>query len=258
MPRSRFTIGLLSVATILAIAYACFYPTVSNVEHRPLPPAVLKLRRIKNALDYHLYEHNTLPFDERGYRHALYKLHLWVDASDFQLFDRSDVPPPRWDHSTQSLIGGDTVYLNQRVTQRFPCRVIFFATSPGDGTFAWVAHSASGPWSATFPASPTLALLGSFLTEDNFYVRGLDTFHDFTLTHNRVSSQTWVNGNVVSSKGSQIQIAYRYKSGRLSDCTVTLEGGKITETFQTDEMGQIVSVQRSPRNWRELLNETSR
>ena len=76
---SAITVGLLAMAYFLAV------PGRQDVENRPLPPAVFKLRRINQALADYFEEHRTLPTDERGYRYALYQLSAFLDASDFQL-----------------------------------------------------------------------------------------------------------------------------------------------------------------------------
>ena len=221
-------------------------------ENRPLPPAVHQLRAISQGLFQYHQATGTFPHDPRGFRHALYKLHPNVHETAFSLNPDSDSSPPQFDHSSQQLLGGDIVYLNQPLSDLSgPEMVVLYAVGCPDRT--WVLTSHGSPTIREFTLPPTNSLLGSFVTLDGFLVADRGTYDRWTETHFAPFSCTSDSHQVTSTKASTHTNTFHYESGHLSSCTVDTSYGTITETVTTDELGQITSLSRSPLNTKDII-----
>lgn len=252
----------LGALIVVAVLVSNFLPAFQSTRRRPLPPAVKKIREIERALAQYHYERGHLPFDERGPSFALYKLHTIVAADVFLLNEDAKVAPPKWDRVSQQLQGGDVIYINQPLSNVEQSPRVFMAKPRPGEKWTWTGHCFWGPRSAQFAVPPDERILGSFSTVDNFDVVGHELFEDLAITH-VVAGHSWTTTShndtgleyLVSAQVAGRFMRYKFDKGRLVRCVIDVPAGEIMEEFETDELGQITAVRRTPENWRQLLGE---
>lgn len=246
------TIVLICVSVLVSL----LLPVIQPVSHRPLPPAIKKLRKINDAVEQYRTKYGHFPHDDRGQQYALYELHPYVSADVFQLFE-DDGPAPYWDHQLRQLQGGDVLYINQPLADLSESQLFLIAKPEANANWTWTAYTSFGPRSATFAATPDARVLGSIRTIDDLHVVGRQLYQDMAVTHVVSGSPwttTWHNGRtLVSASVAGRSMRYDFQAGRLRTCTISTSKGTVTETFTTDEFGQITGVTRTPENWREIL-----
>ena len=256
------SIRWLALVLVVVVASGILLPAVLSTRSRRLPPAFFKIRDIEVALGNYAHEHGNLPFDERGPTFALYKLHELVDAKNFLLNEGSKNVPPEWDHATQQLRGGDVIYINQPISKFESGQIVFMAKPKPGEKWTWVGHVFGGPRSASFAMPPDERILGSFRTVVDFYVVGERLYDDLASTH-VVVGHSWASTSSCDSAGVRLMssevagrsMRYSFDNDRLVRCVIHVRAGEITEEFETDELGQITAVRRTPENWRQLLGE---
>jgi hypothetical protein len=244
---------------VLAVAWFLFQPGCQDAENRRASSGLRKLRRINGALTEYCEKHRAMPADDLGYRYALYQLNALVDAGDFQVLDHEDRLAPSWDHERKRLLGGDIVYLNQPILAMYPARVILFARPSGDQRSTYVGYSNFTASYEEFPVPPTDRLLGSYRHGD-FFAVDRRVYEELQLTDRSRMGKQWTSHWTSSigpdwEKCEDCEMQFEYSGGRLSRCRIKTALGTIDETFETDALGRITSVSRSPNNWRELLPE---
>lgn len=260
MTRAR-TWLVLVIAGLLGLTLLQTLLDRQDAENRPLPPAVFKLRRINNALAGFMERHGTLPSDDRGFRYALYQLSSHLDASDFQLFDESSAAPPFWDHQEKRLVGGDVAYLNQPRRELYPLHVILLATARGKERATWVGLSDFTAMTERFPNLAPDRLLGSYHLNDGFFVIDRKVLDELQFSHgtHRVNNSRTTSYHSSENGPDRIvlddrEIRFQYSRGQVATCQIETSQGTINEIFETDDIGQIISVSRTPDNWRDLVD----
>lgn len=247
----------LCIGTLL-LTFVAF--TRHSRAHRQLPAAVRKLRDIENAIAAYCEQAGHLPHDPRGQEFALYRLHPFVSADVFQLV-ADDITMPYWDHDTRQLRGGDVLYLNQPNSCGSAWQLFLIAIPKPRANGTYAAYLGDGSQYARFADTPDQRVLGSFRTADDLHVIGRDLFHEMSLTH-VVSGSSWTirwdEHGLQSAIVAGRHIKYRFNGGRLHTCLITTKDGTVTESFRTDNLGQIVDVTREPENWRMILGVKAR
>jgi hypothetical protein len=246
---------LVTVAGVLlasAIPFAC-------VKERPYErPLVSKnLKEIMLAIDNYYGLNGALPYDDRGPEYALYNLRDRLDAS---YFDATAEKPPEqrayWDHQEKCLRNGDYEYWNEYCRKPSGYQVIMMAKSPIRKTLAYLGFFDGSQTSWDFPLAPDRRVLGSWVTVDSFLIHGAELYAVLASTH-VVSGHEWTtagNGKrMQTAEVAGLHITYRYSGATLSGCTVKTAKGVIDESFETDDLGQIIGCTRSPEKWDSLL-----
>lgn len=247
----------LRFAVVIAMTSAAV--SLCGCEHRRgLPVGVKKSRQILAAISHYEETEGRIPYDERGPEYALYRLHDLIDADQFQLTQSETTKPPRWDHNSQRLVGGDVLYINRplRRSDNFGA-IIFMGTAKAGERWAYVGHLGFGPWMAAFAATPDNRILGSFRTVDDLYVVGSSTFEDVAITH-VASGHSWstTSGSdrgLISANVGDRELQYDFVDGCIRHCRIRTPRGTIDEEFRTDPLGQILEITRAPLNWRKVL-----
>ena len=258
---SRTSMRWLILFVVIAVAGAVLMPAFQSPERRRLHPAIIKMREIEVALGNYAYEHGHLPYDERGPDFALYKLHELLDAKNFLLNEDTKAEPPQWDHAAQRLQGGDVIYIN-RPLANFDSRQHILMTNPKPGEkWTWVGHVFGGPRIARFAMPPDERILGSFVTFDDLQIVGEQLYKDLEVTH-VVAGHSWTttsssDSGLMSSQVAGREMCYRFESGKIVTCTIDVAAGTVVEEFETDSLGQIINVRRTPENWRQILGVES-
>jgi len=223
-----------------------------------VPVGIKKSREILMAISQYEETQGRIPNDPRGPEYALYRLHDLIDADQFQLGQNATSQPPRWDHESQRLVGGDVIYINKPLRQSDDFGAIIFMGTPKAGEkWTYVGHLGFGPWTATFAATPDNRILESFQTVDNLYVVGSSIFEDVAITH-VVSGHSWStttdsDRGLISANVGDRELQYDFVEGRIRHCRIRTPRGTIDEEFRTDSLGQILGITRTPANWRQVL-----
>ena len=105
------------ILVVLALVFlvSLFLIETADYWHRWGTPSRANVRMITNAL--HIYEarHGSLPYDERGWQYALYRLkEVELPASAFESPARGERDvAPFYDDELEALVGSDYLYLNR-------------------------------------------------------------------------------------------------------------------------------------------------
>lgn len=260
----RTALGWSVGTVIVAVALTC---AVSMREHphaskEPLASDTYqstrgKMGQVVNALAVYCSNHAGLPVDVRGPEYALYELHTLLEPSCFDLWQKNAAAA--WDHEEKKLVNGDIWYLNKPceretcLSREWSWKIVLMALPKGrTGLFG----SLHGIWESDFEQMPDRRMLGCWRTVDDFYVVGDELYSYLKDTHvvpGHQWSSTYDNGRLRVSTVGTLSITYMYRDGKLDTCDIKTSKGRLIEKFETDDLGLIKSVERSPMNWKDLL-----
>jgi hypothetical protein len=250
--RFRFSTKQLFVlvAFVCTVAYIVKVVSVHEPHEVELNNATRNLRDIVNALYEYQRANKMLPYSERGEGASLFLLQPLIGAAAFDVRSPKDKKPhAQWDAKSQQLVNGNVSYLNEPQTKLDSWRVIL-ACDFDDARKLYA--TGDGVIRGTKEPIPTPALVGSWVTREDFIVVGKSTFDNWCETHplNGFAELTFVDEgrnptDAILDDGSKVH--YSYEDGRLKGCKITTASGRrITETIQTDQYGRIVGISRSP------------
>ena len=253
-------VGLFLIAMLMIAATP---PIWDRVESRGPSKRWRNLRQISVALGQYHWEKKSLPYDPRGPDFALYLLAPYISAASFDSHPYDDPrPEAKWDHVQKRLLNSDFRYLNPPDTE-----------ACNDSTVICVEDPNELPENALFlqldrdiqfcrpPDDSMRELLGSVISSDRFFIKTRDVLREWESIplpadeeHERTSSAPalgalW-NSRIILRRIGSIQIRYEYQNDKLTHRRFVAPEGKITDTVETDEIGQIVSFKREPPDWK--------
>ncbi len=250
---------------IVAVSLAQYYLTRPAGRREIGYTSQYHMDRILKALHAYRATYGTFPFHERGPDYALYGLRDLIDASVFDGRPRKDAGDrAAWDARLKRLVHSDFEYLNERdfVPSVESQRVVMMTKPfhvPGwvvlgmaDGRSVW--HKLRKP--------PASAVLGNWLTEDEFLIADRQVFEDWNKTHHFSRStprqgqtgleKEYGDHELIRASDGKKTIEYEYSGHRLSGCRISNEQGTIVETIKTDDFGRITGIARSPDDWESI------
>lgn len=269
----------LSLVTVCLLIGALFWRSAALrlglTEHffppHRIPDDVSYARRNLSTLLYAMleYEHlnGSFPFDSRGDDYALYELRTLVGDSVFNAVEPSGGGGARWDDEQGRVVGSEWEYLNEiGLTSGGPyqpLRIVMVSRQLGVGRrgHRFCVGCANGlVGMLEFPNEAGASLLGCWRGDD-FIFGSLDALQSWDMTHAPAASERrrhFENGRMTSERLLAYDIEYRYvyyADGRLAKCHIARGGERITEAVETDGVGRIVALHRSPPEWRSIWDE---
>ena len=213
------------------------------------------LRQVIIALQAYHEKSGLLPYDSAGSDSALYLLRGSVCVSAFSSPSQASAAEPYWDQEHRRIANSAWSYLNPPASSHFRWRqIVVMSTEPTNCGVIYLG--CRGPQLFAKRMKPCSALLGSFISTDNFILADERLFKEWSRLEpaGGILWSATKDGLLVEAVGSPQRLIYRYEyvGSQLVKRIVSFRSEEIQEHVLTDRCGRITQIARTPSDWETL------
>lgn len=260
LPRKQSTI--VAIVVIITTVAVVRWTVLNQQKARKskLPIAWENLKYVYLAISRYREFHGRLPYDERGGDYALFKLKNELDESRFKASNSGNFfSGPYWDHENERLVESDFEYLNDPTGKCGPYQIMLVEKQPADEADHVLVCLGRGKVRRCRPTTPTPAgMLGYYATIDGFWIEDADVYElweSIYLYGDAEYQFTNEDGRITRASKGEMHTDYEYENGVITARIWATPNGTIRDDIETNELGKIVRVRRTPENWRDIWRE---